>query len=122
MGDMNIDGVVDSSDAPDFVEGLLNPALYKTNHCFVPATSPGDFSGDGKFDFDDIKHFSNEVESLSVFDIYRLISEYSVPEPATGGLLLAALGLVGATRWSARFRAGQVRRPEQVRAVPAWRR
>ncbi len=96
-GDMNLDGNVDADDADDFVEGLLDPSLYWSNHCFMFPVNAGDFSADFTFDFDDIEGFTQEVEGLVAADIFALIEQMSVPEPTSCGLLLLGSGLLGAT-------------------------
>lgn len=98
MGDMNLDGEVDEDDAPDFVEGLLDRNLYKDNHCFLFPTYSGDYSGDGTFDFDDIDYYLADLETFSAADLQKLIAEFSVPEPATGALLLSACLVLGFSR------------------------
>ena len=98
IGDMNLDNFVDSADAPDFVLGLLDPIQYWTTHGFMFPVQAGNFHPGNSFDFDDIEGFTDAVEGLVAADIYALIEQMSVPEPTTGGLLLLASGLLGATR------------------------
>jgi len=102
IGDMNLDNFVNSADAPDFVLGLLDPLQYWTTHGFMFPVQAGNFHPDSSFDFDDIQGFADAVGALTAADIYALIEQLSVPEPTTGGLLLVALGLLGATRLPSR--------------------
>src|SRR5262249_36399073 len=53
-GDMNINGVVNNADVPDFVIGLINPAAYRAQHNGESPVVRGDLNGDGKFDGRDI--------------------------------------------------------------------
>ena len=98
IGDMNLDNSVDSADAPDFVLGLLDPLQYWATHGFMFPVQAGNFHPGSSFDFDDIEGFTDAVEGLVAADIFALIDQMSVPEPTTGGLLLLASGLLGATR------------------------
>jgi len=97
IGDMNLDGEVDSDDAPDFVLGLLDPLQYWATHGFMFPVQAGNFFPGSSFDFDDIEGFTNAVEGLVAADIFALIEQMSVPEPSTGGLMLVAFGLLGTT-------------------------
>lgn len=98
MGDMNLDGLTNDADAADFAQALVTPGTYKNQHCNVTGTSSGDYNGDLRLDFDDIAFFVNDVETLSVADMMALIAEASVPEPASGGLVLLALAVGGLLR------------------------
>jgi hypothetical protein len=61
-GDLNCDGKVDSSDIPDFVQALIDPAAYDASHNGASAAackrSLADMNGDGQTDGNDIEAFT----------------------------------------------------------------
>ena len=100
-GDMDGDGDVDTDDVPLFVQALVDRAAYDLNEFIntagflVDADSVGDVDGSGTFDLGDLSAFS------AIFTPPASASSSSVPEPASSGLLIVALGtlvLVGYRR------------------------
>ncbi len=90
VGDMNLDGVVDTGDVAPFVLALTDPALYMAQFGVEEPTmiSVGDVNGDGVFDTGDVAPF---VELL----VGGAGESSSVPEPGSLALLgLGALALV----------------------------
>ena len=98
-GDMDGDGDVDTDDVPLFVQALVNRAAYDANGFtnqagfLVDADIVGDVNGNDTFDLGDLGVFSALLGGPA--------SASAVPEPASGGLLIVALGalsLVGYRR------------------------
>ena len=80
LGDMNLDGVVDTGDVAAFVLALTDPAAYHAAHGVDPVLL-GDVNGDGAFDTGDVTAFVQLLVGDSA----------TVPEPATGLLLTVAM-------------------------------
>ncbi len=84
LGDMNLDGVVDTGDVAPFVLALTDPEAYMAQHGVDEATmiTLGDINQDGAFDTGDVAPF-----------VQLLVGggSQSVPEPGS----LALLGLGG---------------------------
>ena len=95
IGDMDLDGDVDTDDADDFVLGLIDPARYLDTFGTLP-TLQGDIDGNGLFDENDIDDFVALVSPPAPPPAANLTA---VPEPSTLALaFLALLGLVGYRR------------------------
>ncbi len=88
LGDMNLDGVVDTGDVAPFVLGLTDPAAYEATYGIDPAW-PGDVNQDGAFDTGDVAAF-----------VQLLVGggSQSVPEPGTLALVLLGFTLLGPPR------------------------
>ncbi len=80
LGDMNLDGVVDTGDVAPFVRALTDPAAYEAEYGIDPVLV-GDINQDGAFDTGDVAPF---VELLVSSD------SGAIPEP--GSLALLSLG------------------------------
>ena len=80
IGDMNLDGVVNTADVAPFVLALTDPAAYQAQHGVDPVLV-GDINGDSAFNTADVAAF---VQLLVADDA-------TVPEPATGLLLAMAM-------------------------------
>jgi len=93
-GDMDGDGDVDTVDAGLFVQALVARAAYDANGFtnlagfLVDADSVGDVNDNGTFDLGDLGAFSGLLGGPAS------ASASAVPEPASGGLLIAGLGLL----------------------------
>ncbi len=80
VGDMNLDGVVDTGDVAPFVLALTNPEAYEAEYGIDPALV-GDINQDGAFDTGDVAPFVQMLVAGGT---------QSVPEP--GSLVLLGLG------------------------------
>ncbi len=113
LGDMNVDGVVDTGDVAPFVLALTDEQAYIDQYGLDPALV-GDINQDGSFDTGDVAPF---VQLLIGGD------SQSVPEPCSlallglGGLLLLRRGPRGARFWE---NGGDRRGRCQWRQVPTW--
>jgi len=88
VGDMNLDGILDSNDVDPFVLGLIDPKAYWLAYGVTPNIH-GDIDGDGDQDFDDINGFVALVDPPQSPQLRFL---QAVPEPST--LLLTLFALV----------------------------
>ena len=94
MGDMNLDGAVDTGDVAPFVLALTNPAVYMAQFDIDEAalTALGDINQDGAFDTGDAAAFVQLLVSGAT------VGSPGVPEPGTLALLGWAAALV-LSRW-----------------------
>jgi hypothetical protein len=95
-GDMNGRDGITPEDFELFAFGLMNPSTTKffaKCNCEILPQQGGDFSGNGRLDFDDIAGFQSQVGGmgLSSDGLMAAIDRYlnPVPEPASALLLLA---------------------------------
>ena len=95
VGDMNLDGTVDTGDVAPFVLALTDPSAYMAQFGVDEATMTalGDINQDGAFDTGDVAPF-----------VQLLVggNSPSVPEPGT--LALLGLGALALLRWRAAWR------------------
>jgi T5SS/PEP-CTERM-associated repeat protein len=104
-GDMNRSGEIDDVDFRLFVLGLMNPSRYFDEcYCDDYGQAGGDFSGNGRLDFDDTVEFEATLNrrGMSAAGLYAAFAEYfsTVPEPSS--VTLAVLGslIIGLRRRS----------------------
>ncbi len=76
MGDLNLDGVVDTGDVAAFVLALTDPQAYMQQYGVDPARI-GDLNADGAFDTGDVAAF-----------VQMLVGNSAVPEPGSAALLV----------------------------------
>ena len=88
LGDMNLDGSLDTGDVASFVLALTDPATYEAQHGIDPAI-PGDINRDGSFDTGDVAPFVALLTGANGSS--SAAAGPAVPEPGT----LALLGLGG---------------------------
>ena len=94
IGDMNLDGQVNTADVAAFVLALTDPATYVAEHGVDEATmiALGDINQDGTFGTADVAPFVD----LLVGSATAATAETSVPEP--GSLALLGLGALALLR------------------------
>ena len=93
LGDMNLDGVVDTGDVAVFVQALVDPAWYLDLYGIEPMLV-GDINADGAFDTGDVAAFVQ----LLVAGVAGGAPGAGVPEPGGGLWLVGVLWLLGARR------------------------
>ena len=95
VGDMNLDGVVDTGDVGPFVLALTNPSSYMSQQGVDEATmlSLGDVNGDGVFDTGDVAPF---VQLLVGGNTGAQTA--SVPEPGVAVVMVVGLMVAGMRR------------------------
>ena len=84
LGDMNLDGVVNTADVAPFVLALTNPDAYEAEFGIDPVIV-GDINGDGAFNTADVAPFVQLLVDAGAA---------TVPEPGTAAVLLTAAGLL----------------------------
>lgn len=100
-GDMNGDAIIDSNDFDLFAFGLMNRSTSKffaKCDCDILPQQGGDFSGNGRLDFDDIAGFQNRMSGMGMSSdgLMAAIDRYlsPVPEPSSGILILLGSGFL----------------------------
>jgi hypothetical protein len=97
-GDMNGDETIDAADFDLFVFGLMNASISKFFahcDCDILPQEGGDWSGNGRLDFDDIPGFQAQLAGMGIspdglsaaFDRYFS----NVPEPASVFMILPGI-------------------------------
>ena len=101
VGDMNLDGVVDTGDVAAFVLALTDASSYVSQFGVDAATMVelGDINGDGAFDTGDVAPF---VQLLVGGDTQTVAGVASVPEPGVAAVMVLGL-MVGGLRRRWRF-------------------
>jgi hypothetical protein len=101
-GDMNGDAIIDETDYELFVFGLMNSSVSKFLahcECDILPHEGGDFSGNGRLDFEDIPGFQNQLGGMgmSTAGLSAAFENYfnQVPEPSSAVLMVVA-GLMSA--------------------------
>ncbi|MEM8943846.1 MAG: DUF1559 domain-containing protein [Planctomycetota bacterium] len=98
VGDMDLSGVVDEADIPQFAFALRDNSGYD-DALFATEFEVADMDGNGRVDFGDISEFAEAVSMnspLSATQIAATIqAAFAVPEPGTLGLILLSLVFLG---------------------------
>ncbi len=106
-GDMNGDGIITQADYDLFVFGLMNNStskFFNKCNCDILPQQGGDFSGNGRLDFDDIVGFRAQVSGMGMSSagLNAALDRYMgvVPEPGsvTLALIFGMFAAVGAGR------------------------
>jgi len=89
LGDMNVNGELDVDDINQFVKALIDPAAYLADFPYIELEDYGDMDGNGTLNLGDVGLFKELFLSFGISAEIELGA--AVPEPASLGLIIAAI-------------------------------
>jgi hypothetical protein len=95
-GDMNGDTLINSIDHDLFVYGLMNTSIsrfFAQCNCDILPQEGGDFSGNGRLDFDDIPGFQDQLPPDALREAFERYFS-NVPEPSAAVLVVCACFMI----------------------------